>query len=134
MKALIIIMFTLAISVMVGCQSSSLRGGGMTNDVGFKISVPNFETEFKQGQSKYVTVSLERGNYFKQDVDLKIETSTGISVEPNSFTIKASDKPDMQIEIFAAKNAAFGEYRISIQGIPETGEPTSVAFTVKVAP
>jgi uncharacterized membrane protein len=46
--------------------------------------------------------------------------------------IKASDGPEVQLRITAAQNAAFGEYRISVKGIPETGEPTSTSFTVKV--
>jgi uncharacterized membrane protein len=104
----------------------------MTKDVGFKITVPTFSTEVKQGEVKNVTVSLERGDYFKQDVKLQIEASPGISVEPTSVTIKASEKPDVQVRIAAAQKAALGEYLVSIMGIPKTGEPTSTGFIVKV--
>ena len=106
----------------------------MTKDVGFKIAVPTFNTVVKQGQTQNVTISLQRGDYFKQDVKLQIETSTGIgiSVEPTRVTIKASDKPDVQLRIAAAQNAALGEYGIRVTGTPETGEPTSTAFSVKV--
>ena len=34
--------------------------------------------------------------------------------------------------ITTAKTAALGEYRVYVKGTPETGEPTSVEFTVKV--
>jgi uncharacterized membrane protein len=125
----------LALAAMYGCQSSnSPRGGGMTRDVGFKIAVPTFNTVVKQGEVKNVTVSLERGDYFKQDVKLQIEASTGIgiSVEPTSVIIKASDKPDVQLRIAAVRKAALGEYDIRVMGTPETGEPTSTVFTVKV--
>ena len=104
----------------------------MTKDVGFKIAAPTFDTAIKQGQTQYVTVSLERGDYFKQDVRLQIETSKGISVDPASVIVKASDKPDVQLTIAAAPNAALGDYRVSVRGVPETGEPTSTGFTVKV--
>jgi uncharacterized membrane protein len=104
----------------------------MTKDVGFKIAVPTFSTAIKQGQTQNVTVSLERGDSFKQDVKLQIEASTGISVEPTSVIIKASDKPDVQLRIAAAKNAALGEYLVSVRGIPKTGESTSTEFNVKV--
>jgi uncharacterized membrane protein len=132
MKNVITIVLMLAMAAMYGCQSSSPRGGGMTKDVGFKIAVPTFSTEIKQGQAQNVMVSLERGDYFKQDVKLQIKTSTGISVDPTSVVIKANDKPDVQLKIAAVQNAALGEYRVSVMGIPETGESTSTAFTVRV--
>lgn len=104
----------------------------MTEDVGFKIAVPTFSTAIKQGEVKNVTVSIERGDYFKQDVKLQIQASTGISVEPTSVIVKASDTPDVQVRIATPQNAALGEYLVSIMGIPKTGEPTSTGFVVKV--
>jgi len=128
----ITIVLTLVLATVYGCQSSSPRGGGMTKDVGFKIAVPTFSTEIKQGQTQTVTVSLERGDYFKQDVKLQIEASTGISVDPTKVMVKASDKPDVQLRITAPKDAALGVYRVSVKGTPETGEPTSTVFNVEV--
>jgi len=70
MKTAITIVMTLVLATVYGCQSSSSpRGGGMTKEVGFKIAVPTSGTEIKQGQTQNVTVSLERGDYFKQDVN-----------------------------------------------------------------
>ena len=132
MKTATTIVLMLALTAMYGCQSSSPRGGGMTKDVGFKIAVPYFSTALKQGQTQNVTVSLERGAYFKQDVKLQIEVSPGISVEPTSVIVKASDKPDVQLKIAAAQNAALGEYLVSVMGIPKSGEPTSTGLIVKV--
>ena len=133
MKTAITIVLMLALAAMYGCQSSSSpRGGGMTKEVGFKIAVPTSGTEIKQGQTQNFTVSLERGDYFKQDVKLQIEASTGISVDPTSVIIKASDKPDVQLRIEVAKGAALGKYLVYVKGTPETGEPTSTVFDVKV--
>ena len=133
MKTAIPMMLMSALTALVGCQSSSSpRGGGMTQEVGFKIAVPSFTTEIKQGEVQSVPISLERGDYFKQDVKLQIQASTGISVEPTSVIVKASDTPDVQLRIAAPQNAAFGEYLVSIMGIPKTGEPTSTGFIVKV--
>jgi len=122
----------LALATVSGCQSSSPRGGSEFKDEGFKIAVPTFSTEVKQGEVQIVTVSLERGEYFKQDVKLQIKAAKGISVDPTSVIIKASGKPDVQLRIAAAQNAALGEYRVSVRGIPKTGEPTSTEFNVKV--
>ena len=126
-----VLIFTLA--VLYGCQSSSSpRGGGMTKDVGFKIVVPNFAKEIKQSQTQNMTVSLERGDYFKQDVQLQIQASKGIDVEPTSVLIKSSDRPEAQLLITVPKDASIGEYIVYVKGVPETGEPTSTVFTVKV--
>ena len=134
MKTEIMSVLMLVLVCLYGCQSStsSRRGGGMTKDVGFKIEVPTFDTEIKQGQTKYVTVSLERGDFFKQDVKLKIETSAGLSVNKTDIMIKASDKPDVQFTIAADQNVALGKYLVSVRGVPETGESTSTILTVNV--
>jgi uncharacterized membrane protein len=132
MKNAITIMLMLALATVYGCQSSSPRGGSVLKGKGFTITVPTFTTEIKQGQTQSVTISLERGDYFKQAVKLQIEASKGISVDPTKVIIKASDKPDVQLRIAAAQNAALGEYHVSVMGIPKTGESTSTEFNVKV--
>jgi hypothetical protein len=73
-----------------------------------------------------------RDKSFKEDVKLEIKASKGISVEPNSVEIKASDKPDVQLRSMASKEVALGEYPVTVKGTPETGVPTSVGFMVKV--
>ena len=125
------IVMTLVLASLLGCTTST-RGGSMVEDKGFKIAVPTFNTEVTQGELETVTISLERDPQFKQDVRLQFEVSQGISLEPSSYTIKASDKPDLQIRIRAPKDAALGEYPIRVKGTPETGDSTSVGFTVKV--
>jgi len=134
MKTAITIVMTLASVAICGCQSqsSSPRGGGMTKDVGFKIAVPTFSTEIKQGQTQNVAVSLERGDYFKQDVKLQIQASKGISIDPTEVLVKASDSPDVQLRISTTKDTALGAYRVAVTGTPKTGEPTATAFTLMV--
>ena len=132
MKTAITIVMTFAVAAISGCQSSSPRGGGMTKDVGFTIAVPTLGTDVKQGEVRAVTVSLQRGESFKQDVKLQIQASKGISVEPTDVLVKASESPDVQVRVGATKDTALGTYVISVKGTPKTGEPTSTAFTVKV--
>jgi len=132
MKNAITIVLTLALMAIFGCESSSPRGGSVRKGEGFTIAVPALSTEIKQGEVKSVAISLERGDSFKQDVKLQIKTTSGLSVEPTSVAIKASDKPDVQLMITAAQNAALGEYRVSVVGTPKTGESTSTEFYVKV--
>lgn len=131
MKASMMFIVTVALTAVVGCSLSN-RGGGVSKDEGFTIAVPAIDTELKQGEMQTVTVSLHRGESFKRDVKLQIKASKGISVEPTRVTVAAGDRPDVQLRIAAATDAAIGEYRIYVHGIPAAGEPTSVDFKVKV--
>jgi uncharacterized membrane protein len=134
MKNAITIVVTLALAAVSGCypNSQSQKGGSTLKGEDFRISVPYFDTKVKQGEVQTVTISLKRGDYFKQDVELQIEAAKGISVEPTKVLVEASETPDVQIRISAAQDAALGEYRVSVKGTPTTGEPTSVKFNVKV--
>jgi len=135
MRTAIAVVMTLALTVVCGCgwiSQTSPQGGSLFKDDGFKIAVPAFDTTVKQGEVQTVTVSLQRGKTFKQDVALEVKATKGISVAPTDVSVKASDKPDVQLRIDAAKDAAIGEYRIYVKGTPKTGEATSVDFKVKV--
>lgn len=132
MKTAIAFLALLGLTVVVGCQSAGPRGGGVSNDEGFRIAVPTLQTGVKQGELQTVSLSIQRGEHFKRDVKLEIKAAKGLSVTPTSMTVKASDKPDVQLRITAAKDAAIGEYRIYVTGTPDTGQPTSAEFGVKV--
>jgi uncharacterized membrane protein len=133
MKNAITFVLMLSLAALYGCQSSSSpQGGSVIKDEGFKIIVPAGSTETKQGEIQTAVISLARESYFKQDVKLMVSSTKGISVEPTSVLIKSSEKPEVQIRITVASDAALGEYSIRVEGIPKTGEPTSTVFTVKV--
>ncbi len=130
MKTVILFVMILSLTAFVGCLSP--RGGGMSGGEGFKIAVPTFETEVKQGDRKTVTVSLHRDESFKRDVMLEIRATKGLSVEPTSLLVKASDTPDVRLQLAAAKDAARGEYSVYVKGTPATGAATSMEFNVKI--
>jgi uncharacterized membrane protein len=120
----------LSLVAVLGCESP--RGGGMSGGEGFKIGTPTFTTKIAQGETESVTLSLNRGKYFKRDVTLELNASKGISVEPTEILVKGNDPPDVSIRITAAKDANLGEYKIFVKGTPETGESTSTEVTVRV--
>ena len=132
------IVLTLALVAVSGCKKNSPEGGPEGGSVGkgegFKIDVPTFDTKVKQGETQSVTLSLDRGESFKQDVTLEIQLvdGKGITFDPANVLVKASDKPEVQLQISAAKDAAISEYRVSVIGTPKTGEPASTEFNVKV--
>jgi uncharacterized membrane protein len=134
MKNAITSMLLLLLVILYGCQSSSPRGGSVIKGEGFKITVPTFDTKIKQGETQSVSLSLDRGAYFKQDVTLefKLSRGEGLAFNTEKVIVKAGDKPDLQLAITAPQNAALGEYIVSVTGTPKTGEPTSVDFGVIV--
>jgi uncharacterized membrane protein len=132
MKKVLMIVVTLALVTVLGCYSSSEKGGSVVKGEGFKIAVPTFDVEIKQGEIQSLTISLERGESFKQDVTLDIAVDKGISIEPAKVLVKASDKAEVTLTITVPKGAALGKYKISVKGTPTTGEPTTTKFKVKV--
>ena len=121
---------TLALVGFCGCMSP--KGGSMSEDEGFKISVPTFTTDVKQGDRQTISITVQREKFFKQNVRLQISASSGISVTPADVLVKASDTPEVQLHIAAPKDAAIGEYRVNIKGTPETGQPASIEIRVKI--
>ena len=127
-----ILMVVMAVAVGAIINSTSPRGGGLSEDEGFKIAVPTLSTHVIQGDRQTVTVVVKREKYFKQNVTLQAEAAQGISVEPRRVEVKASESPEVQLQIKAPKDAALGKYLVHVVGTPETGNPTSIDFTVKV--
>ena len=132
-----IIAITIVLTLILAAVSSgtdSPKGGSALKGEGFKIAVPTFDTKIKQGETQNVTLSLERGDSFKQDVtmEIKLFKGEGITFDPAKVVVKAGDKSDVQFAIAVPKNAALGEYKVSVTAIPTTGEPTATEFNVKV--
>jgi len=132
MKTTGVLVALLVLVMGSGCTTTqkSEQGGIVPLDEGFSITVPTSCT-LKQGASAPIDIVLNRGAYFKRDVDLCIHTE-GISVSPSYVLIKASDKPELKFQITAPREAAIGEYRVTVKGIPETGDKASTVFIVKV--
>ena len=131
-----VIAITIVLTLVLAAVSNgkdSPKGGSVGKGEGFKIDVPS-KTKIKQGETQTVTIKLQRGKSFKQDVTLEIKLSEGqgITFDPAKVVVKASNEPDVQLKITAPENTALGEYKVSVTGTPTTGEPTSVEFKVKV--
>jgi uncharacterized membrane protein len=133
MKKVIAIMVVLTLALtIVSYGTDSAKGGSVAKGEGFKIDVPTFDVKVKQGETESITIKLQRGESFKQDVKLEITVDKGISIEPEKVTVKASEKPVVDLKITVPKEAALGEYKVTVTGTPTTGEPATVEFKVKV--
>lgn len=122
------------VAIPVACDwPVSNRGGNAPSDEGFRVITPMIETTVKQGEVREISINLDRGKLFKQDVALSIKASPGIAVEPMMVTVKASDGPKVSLRVSAGKDAAIGKYKIYVTGTPATGQPVMTDFDVKVA-
>jgi uncharacterized membrane protein len=138
----------LAMATILGCGETTKPGGpGATKPkenktVGEKTGVTTTENTFElklpgstsinQGETKVVTVSINRGKNFDQDVKLDFAgVPTGVKVTPANPSLKASEK-SVDVTIAAAADAALGEHTIKVAGAPGTGSATSGELKITV--
>lgn len=120
-----------------GARSTTERGGTATRTVEgrsaetFTLSAPATATALKQGESKEVTIAIDRGDQFKQDVTLKFNAPQGLKIEPAEAAIKASDK-EAKLMVTAEKDAPLGEHKITVTAVPQTGTSTTATFQIEV--
>jgi len=63
------------------------------------------ETQRFRRRNSLVTVSLDRGESFKRDVTLDLRAYKGLSVEPTTALVKASERSEVTLRVTAAKDA-----------------------------
>jgi uncharacterized membrane protein len=150
MKRLVALLLAASVAVAFGCNKSEPGGpgasgrsqgehapktmtGGAKGET-FMLSAPITTTHLKQGESKKVDVSVDRGRDFKEDVMLTFKPDgKGVTVTPESHTLKASDKDTkVEVTVAAAADAKIGDYHIRVTGKPEAGPETHADFTVNV--
>jgi hypothetical protein len=144
MKRLVTTFLCTALAVSLGCTPNKSAPGGPqapgshTASSGsadnFKISAPSGTTDVKQGQTKELTISINRGRDFKQNVKLTLSTDAkGITIKPDNTEIMGTDNSTSKtFTLQAAPDAPAGEYKVTVKGTPATGTPTETSFTIKV--
>jgi uncharacterized membrane protein len=122
----------LAVAGLAGCSNESQKGGpGAVSDARtFTLSVPG-ETNVKPGKREEVTISIDRGKEFTQDVRLEFKKPAGVQVIPADPVIKSGES---QVKVFigADDGAAAGAKTVEVIGKPETGKTVSVTMKVDV--
>ena len=118
----------------LGCNKSP-EGGTPGTHATFKLSLPVTTSDVKQGETRILDASIDRGSDFKSDVTLKIDSPPPkINVKLTKDTIKASEgDTKFTITVAPEKDAPLGEFSIKVTGTPSGGgAPTSNDFKVKV--
>jgi uncharacterized membrane protein len=138
-----------ALAVSGGCQQNKSAPGGPGAPGGkgpavkgtnpkedtFTISTPSGTTDIKQGQTKEVTITVDRGKQFKQDVKLELSSDTpGLTIKPTTAELKASEtNTALKFTLDAAKTAAVGEHKVTVKATPTSGAATEESFNVKIS-
>jgi uncharacterized membrane protein len=131
-----------ALLVATGCHPGTTGGpgvpGGSKSFTGapgenaFRLDMPNLATKVKQGETKAVSIGIDRGKNFDQDVTLAFENlPKGVTVEPPKPVIKHGDK-EVSVTIHTAEDAAVGDFTIKVDGQPAKGDPASNTFKLTV--
>ena len=129
----------------LGCGQTATSGGPGANnpnadknplkqaDNTFTLDTPNLATKVKQGQSDTITIGINRGKNFDQDVALKFDgLPSGVALDPASPTIKASEK-EVKLTVSAAANAAIVDADVKVTGQPTTGPAGTNTFKLSVS-
>jgi len=135
---------TLGLVALVGCNTSPPGGSGGSRGTGasgatssnamFKIKPPTLSTTLKQGESKEVEITLDRGSAFHDDVtlDFKDSNGQGLKIEPSEKVVKASDPEKVMVKFVSDASTSVGDHKIVVTGKPGSGSTVAADFTVKV--
>jgi uncharacterized membrane protein len=133
-----------ALALSLGCNENKSAPGGpgapgsrsstAGKDNTFTVTPPSGTTDIKQGHTKEISISVNRGKDFKQNVKLSLSTdATGVTIKPDTAELKASDTATtLKFTIDAAKDAAMGQHTLTVKATPETGQSTESSFKINV--
>jgi len=145
MKNSLIVLLASASVALAGCNQGTPGGQGVTTtpphkppvygeaDNTFNLSVPRMSTTLHQGETKDVTIGIERGKNFDQDVALKVaEGPTGVTADFASPVIKHGDS-EAKLTFKAADDASLGDFTVKVTGHPAKGADATIDFKITVA-
>jgi hypothetical protein len=144
MKSLIIPAFMGILIVLTGCNESTSGGPGATeppppqrevgeNENTFTLEAPVTTTNLVQGETKLMTIGIERETNFNQDVEIRFENMPlGVETEPARPVIEHG-ATEVEFTLRAASDAALGDFVAQIVGHPGTGADALVDFKIAVA-
>jgi uncharacterized membrane protein len=118
-----------------GATASSDRSGSILGpkEGEFKLKVPLLlSTKVKQGASEVLTIGIDRGKNFDEDVALSFDkVPDKVTLDPKDPVIKKGDK-EVKVTIKAAEDAGLGDHEITVKGKPTKGEPVADKFKLTV--
>ncbi len=137
-------LLALALFALSGCNEGMPGGSGITSphqkqpaygeaENTFKLSVPRMSTTLHQGETKEVTIGIDRGKNFEGDVTLKFaEGPEGVTIESASPIIKHGDT-EAKVTLKATADASLGDFTVKVTGHPTMGPDATSEYKINVA-
>lgn len=124
MRTLIAGLLVASLVVFAGCTRD--QSGGNAKVDSFEVKAPP-ATALKQGESKTVKLTVDRGKEFKQNIKLAADASPkGIKVELVRAELKTGDPGEIEMRLTAEEQAAPGEAKLTLTATPEKGAAKTV--------
>lgn len=135
----------MALVAMSGCSNQGTPGGPgvATNpphkppsygeaDNTFNLSVPHQSTTLHQGETKDVSIGIERGKNFNGDVTLTFaEGPEGVTIASASPVIKHGDT-EAKVTLKATDDASLGDFTVKVMGHPTAGPDATNELKITV--
>ncbi|MGO9463764.1 MAG: hypothetical protein ACLQIB_52165 [Isosphaeraceae bacterium] len=137
-------LLALALVTLSGCNEGTPGGSGITSshqkqpaygeaENTFKLSVPGMSTTLHQGETKEVTIGIDRGKNFEGDVTLKFaDGPEGVTIESASPIIKHGDT-EAKVTFKATSDASLGDFTVKVTGHPTMGPDATSEYKINVA-
>jgi hypothetical protein len=130
----------LTLVALSGCRSGTAGGPGAVDqnnqpmvgqaDQTFKLLMP--ETVMRQGETKSVSITIERSLNFSEDVALAFaELPQGLSMDISNPVINRGDS-EARITLTAAPDASLGDFSFQVTGTPTNGSNATNSFRVTI--
>jgi hypothetical protein len=137
-------MLMFSVVALAGCNESEPGGTGVVNPsakppvIGqaentFKLNLPVLATTLKQGETKDVTIGIDRGKNFDGDVVLEFgDTPKGVTVDSPKPVIGRGDT-EAKVALKASGDAALGDFTVPLKGHPPKGPDAKSELKITVA-
>jgi uncharacterized membrane protein len=119
--------------VPVACNKSEMGGPNPGGDDSFKLTGGTLPTTIKQGDTESIKVTVDRSKGFHHTVKLDVKATDKIKAELDRTSVKDGESPDLYVKVTPAKDAPPGEYKVTVNGVPDTGVANHLELTVKVS-
>ena len=99
----------------------------------FNLSVPHMSTTLHQGETKEVSIGIERGKNFEEDVTLKFaDGPKGVTLDSANPVIMHGDT-EAKVTLKATDDASLGDFTVKVTGHPTKGADATNEFKITVA-
>lgn len=133
-----------ALVALTGCNQGIPGGPGVTTnpphkppaygeaDNTFNLSMPRTSTTLHQGETKDVSIGIERGTNFDGDVTLAFaDGPKGVTLDSANPVIKHGDS-EAKVTLKARDDASLGDFTIKVTGHPSKGPDATNLLKVTV--